>query len=77
MKYREYDFKEIEKKALTDRTKDAIAELGKWYESNGNDFWNGEHYYGSYNGQEYRLTPIMKCVDEENEEWEQIGWELD
>lgn len=75
MAINEYNFKEIEERAFTEKTAEAVADLGEWYERYGRMFWNGEHYTGKYNGYEYRLVPEYK--EDEDGNFEIVGWEID
>ena len=70
----EYRFEEIERRALTAQTEDAIRELGEWYQDFGSMFWNGEHYTGKFNGREYQIAPVYEETDEDI--FEIVGWEL-
>lgn len=70
-----YDYKDLREAAISPAaTQDDINALGRWFEHNGQDFWNGEHYDAD-NG--YRLFPVYKEVGEPGDDvWEISGYEF-
>ena len=73
-----YNFIELEKAALENRfNAEAVSALAEWYERYGSEFWNGEAYFGNFNGQEYRLKPIYAEEPNEDDGFDIIKWELD
>lgn len=74
------DFYKIEKDALENGTDESVKRLADWYEQYGKQYWNGEWYYGKYNGSEYRLVPIyaggIGDDGEEANDYYIIDWEL-
>lgn len=68
-----YDYNELAAAALENPTTENLAALGEWFEQNGMDYWNGECWEIDSN---HSLYPVYKCIDEENEEYECIGYEV-
>ena len=75
MTINEYNFKELEERAFTEGTAEAVNDLAKWYEKYGMQFWNGEFFSGKYNGEEYILVPDYE--EDEDSNFEIAGWEID
>lgn len=56
-----YDYAELRKAALDERSEQAINKLGQWFDNYGAQFWNGE-YYDADNG--VRIYPVYSEEDE-------------
>lgn len=69
-----YSYMELREKAMETRAQADIEALADWMQHYGDCYWNGETYYID---DEYRLRPIYDLVDEENEEYEIVGWEIE
>lgn len=68
------DFEILEKKAIEEGTEEAMNRLGEWYETEGMRYWNGEAFYGKYEGREYHLVPVYE--ETEDGDFEIVGWDL-
>ena len=71
-RYGRYDYEELKKKAIAPSAPQIdIDTLGAWFDSYGNEYWNGEYY--DVDG--LRLFPIMEEIDEYGD-YEITGYEF-
>ena len=69
-----YSYEELKNAAIGHETAENLNALGEWFEQYGMDYWNGECFDVDSS---HSLYPIHKCIDEENEEYERIGYTFD
>ena len=71
----EYDFENLAKRAITEKSEDAINDLAEWFVRYDLNSWNGENYTFKMNGRKWHLTPVYEEVEEDS--FEIVGWELE
>lgn len=64
------EYQELREKAINERTPEALAELGEWFEREGGRYWNGE----VFDADGYSLKPIYEL--DEFGDGTLVGWEL-
>lgn len=69
-----YGYEELRKIALADdATQAGINRLGEWFDRYGSAYWNGEYYDA---GDDVRLFPIYEPINEGEDQFEVVGYEL-
>ena len=64
---------QILRQAAESGNREDINALGRWFEREGREFWNGEYY--DADGME--IYPVYKLVDAETEDYEIVGYTTD
>lgn len=66
------NYQELRQAAESGKREDINA-LGRWFEREGREYWNGEYY--DADGME--IYPVYKLVDAETEDYEIVGYTTD
>ena len=63
-------YEDLKAAVIADASEENINAIGEWFNSYGNDYWNGEYY----DADDFRLYPVYTEVNED--ELELTGYEI-
>lgn len=71
-----YSYEDLKNAVLQDKTQENINNLGEWFSRYGMSYWNGE----CFDADDFRVYPVVveaeDFVEDENENWETVGYEI-